>query len=324
MINLKKIVVATDFSTESTWALKAGLLWSKQLKAQLQVLHVDNLSAKIESVFLPSNLSHPTGNEFGQRMDIYLQKQFHDQLKACGVESQSEEGSYISIKVLKGEVEEVLLPYVNDKANGVAMLVVGGKNQGLINRIFLGSSLEKLGSNTEVPMLVVKNDSPVMAATSRPPSEGEKALVFLNLTDFSEAAEKCLPWMVKYARVFSAEIEIVHIVSTDIFEFVGEGSLLSVNRELMEKILSENRDWARNKMRELEDKLKKDDIKAKCEVKLTGEKHLEASVVDYVDQSHAEIVFMGKSGKSSLEKFFLGSTARNLLRHSAQSLMIIP
>jgi len=142
---MKKILVPTDFSKYSEYALQVAAKIAKQLNAEILILHMMGLS--------PSGLNTNSSHSATEAL-------FHLKISEKGFKD------LLNKEYLKGiKIKEMVQNYTNfNELNNVALennidLIVMGSHgtSGLVEEVFVGSNTEKVVRTSEVPVLVIKD-----------------------------------------------------------------------------------------------------------------------------------------------------------------------
>ena len=133
-------------------------------------------------------------------------------------------------------------------------------------------------------------------------------------TDFSPEAERGLTSAVHLARMFAAELLLVHVVEAPRFY---QRVLAPVQTRL--RSLDETCDLAAERCRALIAASQVDGVSADYRVRVG------TPFVDLIDAAriaHADLIVLGHRARSGTERFFLGSTAERVLRKSTIPVLI--
>jgi nucleotide-binding universal stress UspA family protein len=131
--------------------------------------------------------------------------------------------------------------------------------------------------------------------------------------DFSACSCKALQYAVSFAKQFSAEIVLLHVVQPPVY---SEGAVVAVTavfddstiREAAAKQLSE---W-------------RNEIASGATVKAnvrTGIPYHE--IVRAAEETNTDLIVIGTQGRSGLARMFIGSTAERVVRHAPCPVMVI-
>ena len=141
----KKIMVATDGSTQVRKAIEAGIELAKLSRAKLYALYV----------IVPAGFSP---RDFG------WEKALRDFLKDEGekaVSSVEDAGKNAAVEVepviLEGDAADRILEFA--ESEGIDLIVMGTLGKTGLERFLLGSVAEKVVRHSKVPVMVVKGES---------------------------------------------------------------------------------------------------------------------------------------------------------------------
>jgi nucleotide-binding universal stress UspA family protein len=124
-------------------------------------------------------------------------------------------------------------------------------------------------------------------------------------TDFSESSAKALTYVKKLAHHFGSAVTAVHVVDLSLASRSPEAAIGLSTPEL--------REIAEEGIRNVRIELRRDHI-IENGVVLTGG-NASAAIIDFAQELKPDLIVVGTRGKGNLERFILGSTAENVLRH---------
>ncbi len=202
----------------------------------------------------------------------------------------------VEILVEIGEPAEVVL----EKEEAYDLAFMGSHKKGLVERILVGSTTEKVVKYSKKPVFVLKGKEP----------EGIKKVLIGY--DLSEHAKKALEFAVNLLKPFSPHIVLLHVEETIELPLVeGIRDVLSEKyREEKLKHIEKIKDWLRESgftasAYILEDRSPADGIRNFLK-----------------EDPDIDIVVLGSRGLSGLKRVLLGSTSSELLRSLEVSLII--
>lgn len=172
------------------------------------------------------------------------------------------------------------------------LVVIGSHKKGLVEKILIGSTAEKVVKHSVKPVLVIKGSEPTF---------GKKVLIAY---DFSKTAEKTVEFALKFLKPFKVRVEILHIeepIELPIVEKIGE-ALYDRYREEKKKYL---------------DKLKERFSLEGFDVSTSflSEKDPAQAIVEHIkEDSDIELLVMGSRGLSGLKRILLGSTSTEVFK----------
>lgn len=147
MIELRKILLPTDFSETSKEALKYAMSMAKEYSAEMTVLHVINEQLLTEGLNLPRVISM-------QSIEKELCKEAERQMDDFFKETGGAEGIKIKKAVIKGKPFLQIIRYA--KENDIDLIVIGTHGRSGLEHIIFGSTAEKVVRKAPCPVLSVK------------------------------------------------------------------------------------------------------------------------------------------------------------------------
>jgi len=123
-------------------------------------------------------------------------------------------------------------------------------------------------------------------------------------TDFSENADRALATAIQFARAFEAQIQLLHIYDIPDTSTVYE---VTFPAGVVEGI----RKAARLKLEALKEQATAEGIELSTELVFGSASQ---RIVEYAEESKADLIVMGTRGHGRLTHFFLGSVAERTLR----------
>lgn len=185
---MKKILVPTDFSKYSEYALEVAAAIAKEQNAEILVLHMLGL--------MPSELTKTSNQEANEAL-YYLklsEKRFNE---------------FLDKDYLKGiKIKETVQNYkifseINDfaKEQNVNLIVMGSHGtQGMVEEVFVGSNTEKVVRTSEIPVLIIKE---------RVKDFKLKDVVFA--CDFKKESIKSYMTAMELFKAFNAQVHLLYI-----------------------------------------------------------------------------------------------------------------
>ena len=147
MIQLKKVLLPTDFSDCSQEALKYAISMSAEFGADLVVLHVINQQLLTEGLNLPRVGSF-------QDLETEMAKEAERQMDAFLKENPDLEEIRHQRLIRLGRPFLEIIGYAKD--NAVDLIVIGTHGRSGIEHIIFGSTAEKVVRKAPCPVLTVK------------------------------------------------------------------------------------------------------------------------------------------------------------------------
>jgi nucleotide-binding universal stress UspA family protein len=145
MINLKRILVPTDFSEGARHALTYGLSFAKEYEAELLLLHVvETLAAPYASDLFPVPMA-----EVFEEMSGYAKSELEKlvaEAKGRGVSSR--------FVVAQGKPSLEIMRVAREE--NVDMIVLGTHGKGVLDQALFGSTTERVVRKAPCPVLCVR------------------------------------------------------------------------------------------------------------------------------------------------------------------------
>ena len=282
---LKKILWATDFSDEAQEACLYAVNFAKELKASLIALHV-------VPDFSPAlyNTSYAIRGELVKRVN-FLKKEARKKLE--GIKKAKEKPFKILVK--EGSPSKKIIETAEEEK--VDLIVIGKRGLSAVEKLFIGSVANQVLRHSPVPVLITKK------CIQKP---GVKKI--LVPTDFSPQEETEREYAWKLAKVFDADLTLLHILELHDYEFSP-------------RVLDEMFDALLRKLRQRKKK-EKEDIKVDEEVYRALNAAL--GIVDFAETHHFDLIVMSTYVRSKLERFFLGSTTEKVISYTHIPVFAIP
>ncbi|NNC70190.1 MAG: universal stress protein [Flavobacteriaceae bacterium] len=142
---MKKLLVPTDFSEQSEYALNVAAQIAKDTNAEIVVTHMMGLH---------NTLINTTDNRSAE------QALFQLKLSQKNFESFLDKDYLKGIQVIDTVENQTVFSGINEvvKKNDIDLIIMGSHGTtGLMQDIFVGSNTEKVVRTSEVPVLVIKN-----------------------------------------------------------------------------------------------------------------------------------------------------------------------
>jgi nucleotide-binding universal stress UspA family protein len=291
MTGIRKILAATDFSFHAHRAARRAAFLAREHGATLRLLHVVNRNTALST----SQLGLQSPLDLDQRAAQDAQQ---------GLESLSADVAAPDLVVEREVRTGIVLDEILAAAADADMLVLGPRGLRPIHELILGTAAERLLNKGQRPMVVVKQD---------PTREYRRVLVPV---DFSEHSLTSL----QFARSLAptAEIGLFHALDPPV-----EGTLRSagVGEETI------NAYWAQDEReaRGLMDKLMTEagaSQGALLPMFLNGDPRLQINAM--AESFAADLIVIGKHGRSRLSEYFLGGATRLTLARAQCDVAVVP
>jgi nucleotide-binding universal stress UspA family protein len=145
VINLKRILVPTDFSESANHALRYGISFAREYKADLILLHVvETLSVGYAGDLFPVPMA-----EVLEEIAGYAKTEL-----AKLVALAKERGVEARDVVIQGKPPAEIIQYA--RANSIDMIVLGTHGRGVLDHALFGSTTERVVRKAPCPVLTCR------------------------------------------------------------------------------------------------------------------------------------------------------------------------
>lgn len=145
MIQLKKVLVPTDFSESARNAVTYGVSFAKEYGAELVLLHVvENLTVGYASDLFPVPMA-----EVFQEISGYAKAEL-----AKLAEEARGRGIAVREEVVQGKPSAEIIRFAAE--NAIDMIVLGTHGKGMLDQALFGSTTERVVRRAPCPVLTVR------------------------------------------------------------------------------------------------------------------------------------------------------------------------
>ncbi|WP_405295765.1 universal stress protein [Algibacter sp. Ld11] len=268
---MKKIIVPIDFSEHSEYALKTAAKLAKKHDAEVLALHMLEMSTEALSV---------SDELLGQKAVFFMklaEQKFNDFLNKKYLEGVNVTPIIKHLKVFS-EVNDVA------KEHNADIIIMGSHGASGLQEMFVGSNTERVVRNSDIPVLVVKNN-----------------VVDINFDvialacDFSEESIESYHNTVAMFQDIVSKIYLVHVnLPNEKFNSTSQLEKMAVN--FFTK--------ADKHLRRLED------------VVYVSDYTVDDGIVNFSNKSGVDLIVMPTHGRKGLSRFFMGSVGEDVVNHS--------
>ena len=295
MGKLKRILVTTDLSTHSQFALLRAVELAKRVKAQLTILHVAETST-LEKIM---------GNTIPiVRKVLITPEEYAESFLEKQVEKLSKQNLKINYMILSGDnPARKILHYAEN--NQFDLLVLGAHGRYSIRDCMVGTTAEYVARKSHLPILIVKK--PVKNAY-------QKILV---PTDFSAASGNAL----KFARTLfpKADLNVLHVGDHDYDDLLDSENTIPKNK--MKKVRDGLSMLLKDKTLKFMKKCGIRSAKSTCYIKFG---YPGVVIVDEAKRMKLDLVIMGAEGHSQRHYLFIGRVASRVLMDLDRDVLLVP
>ena len=281
-----RILIPTDGSEGSIRAVNRGLGVAKSFDADVHVLYV-----------VDSRL-------FGG-MDLADEEELERTARGSGRqaitvvrERAAELGLEITQRVTVGVPHADIMEYV--ESNDIDLVAMGTHGRIGADLAALGSTTERVLQRADVPVLTVRLSGELDQGRGSFDAEVDDILV---PTDGSDASMRAAEHAIGFADQYGATLHALYVVDTSIFEF----------EDAPRSILGTLRDGGEDAVSEIDSLASDAAISATVSIDEGNPAEL---ILGYADDIDAELLALGRRGRTGLPEVLLGSTIARVVRVS--------
>ncbi|HUG62821.1 MAG TPA: universal stress protein [Methylomirabilota bacterium] len=281
---MKRVLVATDFSTRSDRALRRATLIAKAATAELSLLHV-------------------LDEDLPERLIAAERPVAEDLLADLARTVRSVDGIACTATVRVGEPFEVIAGEA--AARPADLVVIGPHRRKSLRDVFVGTTAERTISRTPAPVLMANG------VPAKP--YGRMAVA----TEFSAGSDAALAAAVRLGLVDPAATAVVHVLDAPAEGLVSlAGGGASRDEYVAEEEARAQADLAAFVGRHA---LAIDDRRVRV-----NRSSASAEILDVAKEAGADLLVLGREGRSALDRLVLGSVVGEVLRRAEMDVLVVP
>jgi nucleotide-binding universal stress UspA family protein len=297
-MNIRKILWASDNSTESEQALGMAKYLAKQFGSKIHGLFVSE-------IHFPIMFGYPIYK--GELMEIVekTEKDFEDKFSSL-TEKLNTEGVNFKGSIVRGGVAEAIL-HMADQEN--ADLVVMGKRGHQFNeKIILGSQTIKVLRDSNVPVLAYKKKSP---------KTEERISSILVALDISEKTDSAIKSGLELALKLKATLIVVYVfwVDTHVYD---------IPSDLVDRIVDHSSEKLIRRVKKIQEDsylINKKIESLNIQTQVLYGFNPGISVSNYAYDNSIDLIVINTHGRKGSNRVFLGSVTETVIRESNCSVL---
>lgn len=287
MLNVKRILYPTDFSSCAEQALDLALFMVKKFNAELFMLHAVVLH---QEAMAGENGNFPVADQISQHLSNLAQSKLgllagppRDQ----GIRiHQVEERGFAAAEVILKHAETI-------EADLIVMGTHGRRGPG---RLFLGSVAAEVVRGSVCPVLTQREKK-------KGPSLDPMRRILVPV-DFSEQSMAGLQFAMELASIGGARLQLLHVIETKALPpFYGASTMAEVS-DRMERCSIEE-------LVRLVGKISGPTAPYECHVELGNTPHV---IAQFAKEKGSDLVVIPTHGLTGIKRMILGSTAEQVVR----------
>lgn len=293
MSPLRTLLAAVDDSGAARHAAERAARLAAQHDAELHLLHV-----------LPQTLLDDLRDWLGS--EHAAQQALRDDTRVRLDHLARDLGALAKRTVHAQLREGKVLQCIGDAADALAadLLVLGSRGSGMLTRLALGSTAERMLRRSTGPLLIVRQ---------KPRTDYQRVLVAV---DFSPWSASTLALARRLAP--AARLCLIHVFAVP---FEGKLRLAGVDEASIARYREHARLEAQRSVRELAEAAGLDagdhDL-----VILEGD--ASRQILEQEEEQDTDLIVLGKQGRSAAETFLLGSVTKHVLAHCSSDVLVCP
>lgn len=267
---MKRILVPTDFSKHAEYALRVAAQIAKANNSEIMLLHM---------LELPHQGSDAIGSGSAIPEIMFFKNKAIERLENL-MDSDFLEGIEVSEIIQFEKAFEGILAV--SKKNKVDFIVMGSHGASGFQELFIGSNTEKVVRFSDVPVLVIKNETPNFNASN-----------FVFASDFSDEIKAPFAKLVALANTFNSHLDLVMINTPNSFKptHVAE----SIMNEFVKGYNLTN--YATH---------------------IYNDVNVEKGILNFANAVDANLIGMCTHGRTGFSHFFNGSISEDLVNHTVR------
>jgi nucleotide-binding universal stress UspA family protein len=286
------ILTATDFSSGARDAAMRAARLAAACGAELNVLHVVSQGAL-------QQLRELVGMQ-AAAVEEQVMREARMDLERFSAELETVYGRTPGVKLMEGSVASRIADEA--EASDAGLLVLGAHGAGMIQRLILGSTAERVLRKTRRPLLLVKQ--PSFAAYRR-------VVIPVDFSAWSRAA-------VDLARSVAPEAAVALLHAYEV-PFEGKLRHAGVGEDAIKGYRLAAQHEALQKMTALAEEAGLDPAAVEFNVCLGDPSQ---QIVAYEQETDCDLIVIGKHGRNRVEAFLLGSATKHVLAESGCDVLI--
>jgi nucleotide-binding universal stress UspA family protein len=289
MLNIKKILFPTDFSSCADQALAHAVYLAGKYLADFHMLH---------AIVLHEEDPHNAAHHFENIKDIYGKlKASAEARMASLIKDHDAAGITIRQIQLRGvSPASVILEYAGE--TDPDLIVMGTHGRRGLGHFFLGSVAEEVVRLASCPVLTIREQE-----NPKPLEAVENILVPI---DFSGHARTALRHALEIAETYGAGLQLLHVVEDNLhpyYHMAGTKSILDLQPDIKEKSMAAIKDIA----------AEMDGREIRIDPHVTVG-HPAQEIIRFAEEHLSDVIVIATHGLSGLEHLLMGSVTEKVVR----------
>lgn len=292
MKTLKKVLIATDFSKSSDFALRFGKTLQEQQSLDITLVHISDASSVWDwpaTTLQARNLLA----QFQDEMTTVMQNKMADQQKRCEVN--------FPTKIIFGDSFDELTKLI--KEGHADLLIMGHRGQKSLFPI--GSFAKKMMSSSPVPVIITSSEAPITKVGCLLDLSSVSSDIVDAGLEFSELFNAHLSYFSSIPDLSSKAIAAIPFAITN-YSF-DEGEKMDIIKKAKEVVI------------EAVGKVNDEDIIVEISKDDTS-----TALSEMLEERNIDLAILSKHNRGPIEKFFMGSVSKGFIDQFKGSILILP
>jgi nucleotide-binding universal stress UspA family protein len=283
MLKIERILCPVDFSECSAKAYDYAYSLARHYEAKLVVQHVAEQLLSFYDGYIPqaqvdemyahqSTEAHERFRELADRVGNGVEQEF--------------------IFQSGGSAADFILSFAEDRQ--VDLIVMGTHGRRGLDRLIVGSVVERVLRKTRCPILAVRNRVRNSVGPERE-DRGVEVCRILFCTDFSEDSPRALEYALSLALQYNAELSLLHVLEGSRSERELDRQKHQALVSLQKTLPAEATQWA-----------------SVIPVVRPGKAYQE--IIQYANEVQSDVIVMGVRGRSAVDLALFGSTTHRVIQ----------
>lgn len=277
---MKKLLVPTDFSRQSGYALDLAIQISEAGKAGITVLHVLDYAGLYDfsaGTSAYTMMGSPAGMEFDEELMNVLLKSAEDKMKKF-IEKHNKKGLPLEHEIKIGNT----YLYINDKIkeDHTDLVLMGSKGTSDSKDMLIGSNTEKVVRHAKCPVLTVKQ-----------PTDFNSIHDIVFASRFTPEEYTVCEDLKKLQKVFKAKLHLVRVNTPNNFETTRK--TLTLMHDFIDKNEIDN-----------------------YTINIYNDNVEEDGIIYFAQDIDADLIALATHGRSGIMHLLSGSIAEDVVNHA--------
>jgi len=281
---MKRLLVATDFSTRSDRAIRRATLIARKLGAALTLVHV-------------VDVDQPAARVASEKASAAVL------LKEAASSLSEIDGIEAEWMAVADDVHVGILAAARECASD---LIVVGPHRHRLRDVFVGTTAERVAQNSSFPLLI---------AAEPPTAHYKRTLLALGLDEASRTAA--------LTALAIGVFDHTDVVIMHAFDAIAANMMKRTGAPTSElkDYLKEEENAAAEKLRILRSEL---GLPSTCQAVVAMKGTPAVTILDSAEAFRSDLVVVGTNQRTGIERMFVGSVAAEVIRDAKHDILIIP